>query len=369
MPRVSVITPVFNGERYVEGAVRSIQAQTIEDWEMIIVDDGSTDQTWKILSALRDARIRIVHKGNGGAASARNVALDMAIAKYVIFLDSDDILLPDALATLSGFLDRHCDYAVVYSDGYIADADLTPLMMLSEVRPYVATGWILESLIRSQNIIAVPACTLVRRECLEKNAVRFDHDLAPSEDYFFWVELARHAQFGYLDRVTCMYRVHGANITSQTCAHAWRRDLLNGHIKLMTAEWFGQLDIETRRRFFYRLLIDLAGPCPDLQRELLDSPQFGMLPAGTRGELLRMIASSDLLACKHIEWAAECLQKARDLNSEDSIGFLLLMLFRINPLLAIAALRVWRVTKNNASRILSFRQRKVKSVPRSLLPR
>src|SRR4051794_12443772 len=104
MPAVSVIMPAFNAGPYLSSAVDSVCAQTYEDWELLIVDDGSTDDTARIADsyALRDSRVRVVHQPNGGISSARNRALAAADpgSVFLAFLDSDDVWYPGALATL-----------------------------------------------------------------------------------------------------------------------------------------------------------------------------------------------------------------------------------------------------------------------------
>ena len=97
--KVSVIMPVYGVEDYVGKAIESIQAQTLTDWEFFCVDDGTKDHSGEICDeyAAKDPRIKVIHKENGGAPSARNVAIDKAVGKYMYFMDSDDWTEPDML--------------------------------------------------------------------------------------------------------------------------------------------------------------------------------------------------------------------------------------------------------------------------------
>ena len=106
----SVIIPVYNRADPVQTAIDSVTAQTFDDYEIIVVDDGSTDDTPQRLDeiAKRDKRIRVIHKKNGGVSSARNVGIDQANGDYIVFLDSDDRLTPDCLAVLAKHADG-CD--------------------------------------------------------------------------------------------------------------------------------------------------------------------------------------------------------------------------------------------------------------------
>lgn len=123
---ISVITPAYNAEAYVAETIESVLAQTYTDWEMIIVDDCSTDRTYEI--AVRysenDGRIKVIrHENNSGVAAARNTALDAASGDYVAFLDSDDMWFPDKLRIQYDFMEKHgyvltyTKYQIVMTDG------------------------------------------------------------------------------------------------------------------------------------------------------------------------------------------------------------------------------------------------------------
>ena len=101
-PKISVIIPGYNTEEYVRDAIESVLSQDFTDFELILVDDGSTDSTGEIMDRMaeNDARIRVIHQANGGLSMARNAGLDMAAGEWIYFLDSDDLIAPRALGTL-----------------------------------------------------------------------------------------------------------------------------------------------------------------------------------------------------------------------------------------------------------------------------
>ena len=103
-PKVSVVIPVYNSAKYLKECLNSIFVQTLEDWEVIAVNDGSSDESPTILDAYakRDSRFQVVHKENGGVSAARNDGLSVARGEYVFFMDSDDILDKDAFQNLYG---------------------------------------------------------------------------------------------------------------------------------------------------------------------------------------------------------------------------------------------------------------------------
>src|SRR5688572_3090637 len=121
---VSVIMPAYNSGRFLAESVRSVQAQTFGGWELIIVDDGSTDDTAAVARgfAESDARVRYVARANGGQAAARNTGLGEARGPLVAFLDSDDLWLPGKLEAQLGVLER-TGVDLVYTDGHIFSED------------------------------------------------------------------------------------------------------------------------------------------------------------------------------------------------------------------------------------------------------
>lgn len=124
--KVSVIMPVYKVEDYVAKAIESIQAQTLKEWEFLIVDDGTPDKSGEICDAYaaKDTRIQVIHKENGGAPSARNTAMDIAKGKYLYFMDSDDWAEPTMLADMVKIAERDQAQLVVagfYIDTYYKD--------------------------------------------------------------------------------------------------------------------------------------------------------------------------------------------------------------------------------------------------------
>jgi len=104
MPRLSVVVPVYNVEEFLEPCLDSLLAQTFTDYEVVMVDDGSTDGSAAIAQRYvdRDPRLKLVHQENGGLSKARNTGTDHATGELLVFLDSDDMLLPEAAATVAG---------------------------------------------------------------------------------------------------------------------------------------------------------------------------------------------------------------------------------------------------------------------------
>ena len=106
MPEISIIVPVYNAENYLDNCIKSILNQTFEDFELILVNDGSTDKSSHICNYYKkiDSRIKLINKKNGGVSSARNKGLEVAIGKYIGFVDSDDYIHPKMYETLYNYI-------------------------------------------------------------------------------------------------------------------------------------------------------------------------------------------------------------------------------------------------------------------------
>jgi glycosyltransferase involved in cell wall biosynthesis len=341
-PKVSVIMPIYNGERYVEQAIDSLLAQTYQDWELIVVDDGSTDSTPSILNRYTDPRIRVIQQKNGGEANARNTGLDSMKGEYMAFLDADDIYFPNALADLSSFLDSNQRYGVVFSDGIIFDQNDNELMRLTEVRPGIHTGNILDPLVLSPSVITVPVCTMSRVADIRRNELHFDeNNNLIGTDWDFWIRLSVNVEFGYLDRITCKYRIHTSNITRTVGSEKRRRDHTYRRLKIMNAEWFGRLSQQTRGLFFLELLtVTLSGDF-EKQSSILESRQFAQLPASKRADLWRLVGVDCLKNSQDLDRAKLCLKKAFELNPGDRKTRFLHWSLMFGKLPALASIELW----------------------------
>ncbi|MCF3623160.1 glycosyltransferase family 2 protein, partial [Planktothrix agardhii] len=115
MPKISVIIPVYNGEKTIQKTIESVLQQTWQDFELIVINDGSQDATLEILSSIQDPRLRILSYSNAGLASSRNRGITEATGEYISFLDADDLWTPDKLEAQFQALEEHPEAAVAYS--------------------------------------------------------------------------------------------------------------------------------------------------------------------------------------------------------------------------------------------------------------
>jgi glycosyltransferase involved in cell wall biosynthesis len=205
-PDVSVVIATYNQARFLPAALDSALGQTLCDLEVIVVDDGSTDETPLVLQRYsRESRVRVEHIANSGPAAARNRGLRWARAPLVAFLDSDDVWLPEKLERQVVLFASHPAPAVVYARRKLLDA-------AGNVRPYKAPplfrGEVLPQLFLT-NFICLSSA-VVRRDALERCG-GFDERIrsASCEDYQLWLRLARDYPFDYVDESLVLYRSEG----------------------------------------------------------------------------------------------------------------------------------------------------------------
>lgn len=339
-PLVSVMMPAYNAEKYVAQAIESVLAQSCPDWQLVIVDDGSTDRTGAIAAQFRDARITLVRQANGGEAAARNTALGHARGKYLAFLDADDLYLPEHLDACLAFLRGHPQYEGVYSDGFYIDEKGRRLSTLSSRRRGPFCGDIFEQMVRASDVFGAPLCVVLDRQTIAARRFDFDTEIVIGPDWDFLTRYAERAGFGYLDRPTCLYRVHGGSVSARTQQPTRLHSLARCREKAIKLERFAACSPATRAFAFYDLLVNLLAGYPERQTAITRWQEFSGLPAAERARLLRLMASRALLGGEEHPMVGEWLRAARLLNPADRRTRLLSMLFRLNPALCRTLLRL-----------------------------
>lgn len=216
MIKFSVIVPVYNCARYLMECVNSVLTQTLPDFELLLVDDGSTDGSADLCDrfASEDTRVRVFHKPNGGAASARNVGLENASGEYVLFIDGDDTVEPDLLEQFSLSMDGNEIQMALFGmafDYYNADGELERTEYLSTGHRGIVAAEAM--LVRFSEYFAdnalSSACNKVFSSALIcQHSVRFTEDMTLYEDMDFVLQYLRYCkQILCLDRVFYHYRL------------------------------------------------------------------------------------------------------------------------------------------------------------------
>jgi len=218
LPRVSVVIPAYNHGRFVGEAIQSVLDQTFQDFELIVVDDGSTDHTREVVTTFPDPRVRYIYQSNRGQAAARNAGILASGGEYVAFLDDDDVWLPTKLELQVQVLDSQPNVALVCSDLYVFDEESgATLGRLWHDRPFhhwiepeEATRDPLKALLRRGCFIA-PTVAMARRESLIA-VWGFDESLERNhEDWDLFVRFCQRFAIAAIDVPLARNRQHSTN--------------------------------------------------------------------------------------------------------------------------------------------------------------
>lgn len=201
-PLVSIILPTYNGAPFLPESVESILAQTYNPYEVIIVDDGSTDNTKEVLKPFAQ-KIRYINlEQNKGLPVARNTGIRLAQGEYIAFIDADDLWLPEKLQTNVEYFGRHPDVGMVYS-GH-TNIDEKGRTLNGGVKKRLPSGKIFFQLYSEQNFI-IPSSVVVRKEVFETTGL-FDEQLVNCQDWDMWLRIAFYFKIEGINEPLVKYR-------------------------------------------------------------------------------------------------------------------------------------------------------------------
>lgn len=213
-PQVTVIIPTYDRADILPRAIESVLKQSLEDFELLIIDDGSADATSQVVANFQDSRIRYIFQPNQGISGAMNTGLSEARGEYIARLDSDDLWLPNMLQDLTGALETDRAFGVVYARARAMDASGAPLDEYRGLPPWYP-GNAFTSMLYSD--VTCNVAIVARRGCFEK-AGHYDPSFAVHEDWDMWLRVARLFPFCFVDRVVAFYRYHPGNTTGPESA-------------------------------------------------------------------------------------------------------------------------------------------------------
>ena len=207
MPKVSIIIPTYNREKFIGRALESVLAQTYKDYEIIVIDDGSQDQTRDVVRQY-GGNIKYVYQQNGGSSSARNRGIQESTGEYIAFLDSDDIWIPEKLAIQVEILDKNKSIGIVCSRMPIFDKEGKQIGF----KPQEHIGKDFIALITHWGDLPT-STVMTRRECFDKVGL-FDTSLKTIQDFDMWLRIAsRYDIYEYRDKCLARYFRHGVQNT------------------------------------------------------------------------------------------------------------------------------------------------------------
>jgi len=209
-PDISVIMPVYNTkEEYLREAIESILRQSYSDFEFIIVDDCSDEFIAKIISTYHDERIKYYRLAtNQGAAAARNFAISKASGKYLAFMDSDDISLPERFSKQIQFFDKHPEIGCLGTKVRVIGDDCEKMEF-----PKPTEHSEIENFLIFNGCVFCQSSVMLKKEILDKNNIKYQNQYVPAEDYAFWLDLVGKTKFAVLEEELVFYRFYAENIS------------------------------------------------------------------------------------------------------------------------------------------------------------
>lgn len=199
MEKVSVIIPTYNRANLIERSVRSVLNQTYDYIEVIVVDDGSTDNTEEIIKSINDNRIIYYKQENGGAAKARNTGVSLATSEYIAFHDSDDVWREDKLFKQMSFLEENPHYGMVYCNFMFHKMDGNKNIIPRDVNVIGDLDGDIFFTLLVNNTVGAP--TMLLKKSLFEELNGFDTSLSCLEDWDFAIRFSEYYYIGYLDEV------------------------------------------------------------------------------------------------------------------------------------------------------------------------
>jgi len=214
---VSIIVPCFQQEQFIAEALGSIQAQTYPNWECIVVDDGSTDSSRRIIQgfAARDERIRYIYQENSGVSAARNHGFSQARGEFINFLDGDDLLRSEKLRRQVEYLNANPDVVWCYCD-HVHRFEAKGIEEHYEAHP-LRPDPLEDFLFHWDRGLSVPLhCGLFRRSIWGAGELPFAPDYGGRwEDWLFWIDLClRGGRFSFIPECNAVYRIHSSNFSA-----------------------------------------------------------------------------------------------------------------------------------------------------------
>ena len=210
-PTVSVIIPAYNAAPWIAETIDSVLNQTFQDFEVIVVDDGSTDATAEIVENYK-SQVQYLYKNNGGVGSARNTGICAAKGRYIACVDADDLWLPEKLEVQIQLLQKDHSLAWVYSDGLIFENNGNQNLHLFSQSAYMTSGDVLRPILLQDFI---PCPTPVFKRDIFENVGFFEEDISLQSvaDWDMWLRIAAKYPVGFIDKPLVKYRRHSTSMT------------------------------------------------------------------------------------------------------------------------------------------------------------
>ena len=209
---ISVVIPLYNKEKSIAQTLECVLNQTYKDFEVIVVDDGSKDNSAAIVAQFTDTRIHLIRQENGGVSAARNRGIEEAQGKYVAFLDADDVWLTDHLESLVNLI-RQYSQCRAWSSNYVNNINGTDYNIILNKIPFKGESGILTNYFEICSCSHPPVCSITT--CVEKSLLKeiggFPVGITSGEDLLTWARIAIKTDWGYTKKATAVYMMPATN--------------------------------------------------------------------------------------------------------------------------------------------------------------
>jgi len=227
MVKVSVLIPCYNHQDFVSQTINSVMNQTFDDFELIVIDDGSTDSSVAIISELQNKfKFKFISRSNRGLVPTVNELLSLSTGVYYAIFASDDVMLPNRLERQVAFLDSNLEYAVCHSGAEYISANNK---LIKTDNKFCPSGHVFAELLKGDFILAPTA--IIRKSVLDNVGI-YDESLQ-IEDYDMFLRIAHKYPIGYLPEILVQYRQHGDN----TYNHPFKFKLMNDNVYKILSKW------------------------------------------------------------------------------------------------------------------------------------
>lgn len=222
-PKVTVLMPVYNGEGFLREAIDSILAQSFVDFELLVIDDGSTDASAGIVASYTDQRLRLVRNAsNIGLIDTLNLGIELARGEYILRMDCDDVSLPERLQKQVDFMERFPEVGVCGVWYLEFGPNLRRVTRCAADHESIRCGTLFNPVVGHPSVI-------LRRQLLLEHDLRYDRSFRHAEDYHLWARSLEHCRFANIPEVLLHYRVHHGQVTAQ---HALEQMESAGKVRL-----------------------------------------------------------------------------------------------------------------------------------------
>lgn len=303
MPKVSVLMPVYNATQYLAEALESILLQTFQDWELILVDDGSTDDIMSVLSRYQDERIYYIKNDvNLGLIKTLNRGIDYCGGKYIARMDADDIAHPRRLQYQVDFMEQHPEYLMCGTDALVIDNDGN---RTGKICNLTSNNLLQINLLFSPPFIH--PSTIIRKEVLERN--RYDENYKHVEDYELWCRIAHQGKVANIGKFLLLYRWHDSNVS---VLNSKTQDALKDTI---IERELARLDItpSTEELYWHKLTFNLyhLGNKLNINTNSFTEVSAWFLKLSEHNKIKGIYNQSDFIAFLWSRWIVLCLSQKK----------------------------------------------------------